>query len=249
MTAEIEPITIGRGVTVDNETAQESAAYPAIDHRRPQCPVCGTAAEASSTYCGGCGSTLSHLTAGEARHSLKDGTFAVDPESVVTDESRPPRLKLAAIGLTGVLLVAAAVGAGFVHKETRDELSHVQSRLAASQQDLAAKAFALDTSELRRDDLQTDFSLATEQLKSTKQALETANKELHRTEKQLTGARGTLTDARGRLDLQSNQIATLKSCLDGVSDALKYVAYSDYGAAVQALDAVEVSCETAYNMF
>jgi hypothetical protein len=50
----------------------------------------------------------------------------------------------------------------------------------------------------------------------------------------LGGVTNSLSDARSRLNIQSGQIETLKSCLNGVSTALTDVAYEDYTSAVSA---------------
>jgi len=73
-------------------------------------------------------------------------------------------------------------------------------------------------------------------------------KRLQSAQKELAGVRGSLNEANTKVNLQASQIETLKSCLNGVSAALHYAAYSDYDAAIAALEAVEVSCDKAYKM-
>lgn len=53
-------------------------------------------------------------------------------------------------------------------------------------------------------------------------------------------------DVKSSLTIKSGQIETLKSCLNGVSIALTDLAYSDYAGAISALNAVKVSCHSAY---
>jgi hypothetical protein len=73
-------------------------------------------------------------------------------------------------------------------------------------------------------------------------------KALSTAQAQFRGVRTSLSDANGRINVQSGQIETLKSCLNGVSIALNDVAYNDYSGAVSALDAVRVSCRAAYKI-
>jgi hypothetical protein len=46
--------------------------------------------------------------------------------------------------------------------------------------------------------------------------------------------------------IQAGQIETLKSCLSGVSIALSDLASGDYSGTIAALEAVQVSCHSAY---
>lgn len=57
---------------------------------------------------------------------------------------------------------------------------------------------------------------------------------------ELSGVKGSLSDAQSRTNLLAGQIETLKSCLNGVSNALGYAADDYFSAAVAALDAVSV---------
>jgi hypothetical protein len=99
----------------------------------------------------------------------------------------------------------------------------------------AALAAALATT-------QSDLSQAQAALAATKQALMAKQQEL-------AGVRNNLSDVKDSLNTRSRQIERFKSCLSGVSIGLNDGAYGDCSAAVSALQAVDVSCKTAYALF
>ena len=61
--------------------------------------------------------------------------------------------------------------------------------------------------------------------------------------------RGTLSEAQETVQLQAGQIEPLKICLDGVAEALDYVIYGLYGAAINALTRVKGACNEAFTLF
>jgi hypothetical protein len=65
----------------------------------------------------------------------------------------------------------------------------------------------------------------------------------------LKGLQTSLNDVQTQVSLQAGQIDVLKTCLDGVSNALSYAAYGQYSAAINSLNAVNSECETAYALF
>lgn len=119
--------------------------------------------------------------------------------------------------------------------DTRSTLRSVQASLADTTTNLDATTAKLATS---------DAALA-----ATTTERNTLKGELDAKAAELGGVKGTLTDAQSRIDLQAGQIETLKSCLNGVSNALSYAADDDFISALAALRAVEVSCDRASEMF
>lgn len=144
--------------------------------------------------------------------------------------------------LAAVLLVSCVGGGAYLYQQVRQDRDSARDQLSSTREELLATNTELDST-------RTSLTGTTEQLVSVKATLATKEADLRASQRQLRGVQGTLDDAESRLDLQSNQIATLKSCLNGVTDAMNYAAYNDYGAAIAALDAVQVSCERAYALF
>lgn len=114
----------------------------------------------------------------------------------------------------------------------------------------------LHTTELRLTRTRADLDGTRRELASTRTELDARTRErddlrarLDATNAELAGVRGSLSEAQSRLNLQAGQIATLKSCLSGVAQALIYVADGYYGLAASALEAVRVACEQASELF
>ncbi len=206
-------------------THRGSIGSAAPQGMRNECAGCGAAAEPSWIFCGSCGEPLNAL-----------------PPVPSDDDMRRSggRSRFAVVWVTvAVLLVAGlATAATLTHLQTRDELQQARNQLASTENRLAKTTVALDETQGELDESQTTLA-------STRDRFEATKGRLRRKAQQLTGVRGSLDGAQDRLDLQSNQIESLKSCLNGVSNALSYVAYSDYSAAVAALEAVEGSCARA----
>lgn len=152
---------------------------------------------------------------------------------------RHQRLVRAAIGVAVAIVVAVAVSSDLGVRSrldrTRNDLVGARSEIERTSDQLSITRGELDT---------TKKTLA-----STTSERDAVRSELDAKLAELAGLRGSLGDAQNRLNLQAGQIETLKSCLNGVSEALGYAAYEDYRSAVAALDAVEVSCDRASKMF
>lgn len=222
------------------------------------CVRCGTVALPGWDFCGDCGAPLPD------RSSIADTSRSlIDPVPVLTSTSQwppvtvptppepaatpptvnpPARRGITARRVVGaltvlVLLVLAGV-AGYVHQQTRADLARAADQLAGTRAELATTRTDLADTETTLEETKTD-------LDATQTELDGTQDELRDARRRLTGLQGTLSDAQDRLDLQANDIETLKSCLTGVSTSLGYAAGSDYSAAIAALDAVQVSCERA----
>jgi uncharacterized protein HemX len=134
---------------------------------------------------------------------------------------------VAALALV-VVLVAAYLPARSKLSDTRGELRRAQAELTAANKKAEQAANDLTTRTAERDALQLKYD-------------DVAG--------QLNGAQSSLASSQDRIANQAGQIDVLKSCLNGVATALSYIAEDDYISAGAALDAVEVSCETAESLF
>ncbi len=152
---------------------------------------------------------------------------------------RRPRWLVPVAAAAALIVVGVAVandlGVRSRLDDTRSTLRSVQASLAATTTNLESTTAKLATS---------DASLA-----ATTTERNALKVDLDAKAAELGGVKGTLSDAKSRIDLQAGQIETLKSCLNGVSNALSYAADDDFVSALAALRAVEVSCDRAAEMF
>jgi len=223
------------------------------------CVQCGAQADAAWEFCGTCGHRMANrpepvpfptqpepqeptttVTLVESVPSASTGTLV----TLTTDDAiappRPHARRVLFVLLLIVLLVGTAA-ASYMYKITADDLDSTRTELASTQHSLETTKANLATTQQSLDDAEADLVVTTGDLRDTEKKLRAARQELK-------GLHGSLENAQDRLDLQANQIETLKTCLNGVSSALSYVAYNDYTAAIAALNAVEVSCNRAYEM-
>lgn len=192
-------------------------------HAAPEeCDRCGGSLEASWTFCGRCGADRPAPSEAPSRDRGEGGS----------DGSRRRPFVRTAVLLTAFVLAASLglAGMGWVKKaEVNELLDNARAELRSSQAELT---FTEET-----------LTAARARWKATNDRLAAARHHLREVETELEDAQGAVASAQDRLDLQANQIATLKSCLEGVSRALTFSAYMQYGRALQELNAVEVSCE------
>jgi hypothetical protein len=134
------------------------------------------------------------------------------------------------------LLVVALVGCGWLGWLLRDRthsLETTRATLAATNSRLIAA-----TGDLANDKIQISTQLAQlASLGAEKTAL-TA---------QLKDAQTTLQGTQNTVQLQTQQITNLHTCLNGVLTALNYISYNDYTDAVTSLQGVQAVCQTAQN--
>ncbi len=146
------------------------------------------------------------------------------------------------------ITVAGAALATLVGIGVQNDLS-TRGRLTTTRHTLASTRTDLETTRTQLATTTADLSSTKLDLTSTKAALEKANSDLSAKEQELSGVRNSLSDAHNQLTMQAGQIETLKSCLNGVVTALSDVADDDYYGAASALNAVQVSCQSASQMF
>lgn len=227
---------------------------------RPTCASCAAPLTAGWDFCGHCGEPVSaepftvvpfptapfggRQSAPQLSLPLSDGVedaprnAPVEPVMSRVRKRKQPWL----IAVTAVVACALLALGVVIHLGTRTRLTHTRDELASTSATLTSTKSTLQ---------KTNHELST-----TAEALTTRTSErdrlqarLDETNTKLAGVQQTLTDAQNRVNLQAGQIDALKSCLAGVTNALEYVSYGDYGSAVASLEAVEVSCDTAANAF
>ena len=108
--------------------------------------------------------------------------------------------------------------------DTKTELSDTVDELEATNRELTSTKNTLTVRTNERDGLQGDLE--------AKQA-------------ELATTQGALNDARGKVDLQASVIEDLRTCLNGVADALLYLSDFYYEGALAALESAEPACERA----
>lgn len=141
-----------------------------------------------------------------------------------------------------VVLLAAAGSLVADDLGTRSRLDATRERLHTTELRLTRTRADLDGTRRELASTRTDLDARTRERDDLRARLDATNAEL-------AGVRGSLSEAQSRLNLQAGQIATLKSCLSGVAQALIYVADGYYGLAASALEAVRVACEQASELF
>lgn len=240
------------------------------------CPTCGNEIQARWLFCRGCGApaTADDVPA-EAAATGTGGApvvalhahqaepdFSTDPqhETAPEEHDAPSLGPTDAPGPTEPAVPAPASSKRVIFTKRRVITALVVASLIAGFSTLTA--WGLDT---RSRLSATEDTLATTEatlqdtedtLSETRATLATRTKErdsfkarYNDTLRELKGMKRSLTNARNRIELQAGQIDILKTCLNGVAEALVYVAYGDYYSASAALDAVSVSCNRAADYF
>jgi len=200
-----------------------------VSQARTVCPRCRKPVDSRWAFCEWCSHDL-----GPARQAAAAAT-PTRRDRFPFPRLRRPSWRVVAVA-AAVVLTAGVVGRGaVVLHDTRGELKGTQRTLTATQHDLD------DTTTL---------------LNRTDSALEGANEKLRaeqelrqNTQADLEGVKGSLADADSKVNAQAGQIDTLKTCLTGVSTALRAAARDDYDAAIAALDSVQPACDKAYALF
>ena len=170
------------------------------------------------------------------------------PESPAEDPGLPKgatrllrrSLVVKTLAVLTVLTVLAAVGVLALN----DQGTH--QRLTRSSQALKASQAQLKATRVKLADTVTQLTGVKTDLASTQTTLTTTKKALAAKEQDLRGVQNNLSDVKSSLTIKSGQVETLKSCLNGVSIALRDYANGDYAGTVSALGAVQVSCNSAY---
>jgi hypothetical protein len=114
--------------------------------------------------------------------------------------------------------------------------------------DLRATQHTLTGTRIELNGTNTKLKDTTASLAKVRARLDTETTKRKGLETELAGVKGTLVDADKKLNVQARRIDVLKTCLNGVSTALSAAAREDYGAAIAALDAVDISCHQAYKL-
>lgn len=167
------------------------------------------------------------------------------PEQPIARTGLWSRKRILTTVLVMLVVCSAAGAAGY----WQDEAHRNQVRLAATQHDLAGARHQVTETTASLDQTRGQLDQARAKLSDTTGRLRTAQGKLRDTRQEAAGLQGSLDSAQDRLDLQANQIDTLKSCLSGVVTSMGYAGQGDYGAAIAALDAVEISCQRADDFF
>ncbi|MGZ4601539.1 MAG: hypothetical protein ACXVYY_09055 [Oryzihumus sp.] len=200
--------------------------------QRSGCPACGAAAPPNGQFCGGCGHRLE-----SAGH---DQQVAMPSSALIPQvEARASRSSRKWLATAASLVALGAATWGVL-----DDL-HLRSGLESKRRALTATQHFLSDTQAKLTDTTAQLGETKQKLASTQSNLASKTKALAASQAALQGAQRSLTDANGRIDVQSGQIVTLKTCLGGVSTALHDLAYDDYSGVISALDAVQVSCQAA----
>lgn len=167
---------------------------------------------------------------------------------VPEDAPHRSRRSLIVKGLAGVLVLAAVALLALNDFGTHQQLAQSRGAFSTSQTDLRATQVKLTDTGTELTAVQGKLASTDATLTTTKKTLATTKQTLAAKVQDLAGVRNSLTDVRSSLTIKSGQIETLKSCLNGVSIALRDLANGDYAGTISALNAVQVSCDSAFAM-
>lgn len=146
------------------------------------------------------------------------------------------------IGILAVLVLAALGVAAFTIVNLDSTLDDAEASLVAAESQLSNTRSTLEGTESELSTTKTD-------LRQSERDRDQLEERVRNLVLDLRGVRGTLRKAEDRVELQSGQIDTLKTCLNGVSLALDAVIYLEYREAARALQAVESECNEAFALF
>lgn len=222
------------------------------------CPECRVHVDPEWRFCHACGSSLAERTAEmitpiaaaggvtqpapreewtaeRSTPATRPGTMSESPEPTLRRSRWPSRLSLLfglVVGLLILALVAIlATNDAGTHRsltQTRTDLTSTRHQLSSSRSNLSTTEKQLAAITKQRDSLSLQLLAQTTTV---------------------TGLQNSLSNAQQQVDLQAGQISILKTCLQGVSNALSDVSIGDYLSAVSALDSVQVSCQSASALF
>jgi hypothetical protein len=208
------------------------------------CPSCSSPARLGETFCGVCGARVA--PAPVAAVTTLPSAIVPQADTLVTKpKNRSPLI--GAIAGAVVVVVAVALlgvndaGAHSQLTKTRGNLASTQSTLTATKADLGSTQQHLSTTQQRLNSTKADLVVAN----ATKARVHAA---LVSTQQELSGVRGNLTSTQNQLNLQSGQMAILKTCLSGVATAFSADLNGDYSAALAALNSVESACQQASDL-
>lgn len=166
-----------------------------------------------------------------------------EPVEMTSDlvQGRPRKLpwRLIVKALAAASVLAAVAVLALNDYGTHQRLTRSVGAYTTSQSKLLGTRVQLADTVTRLTGVQNNLASTESSLTTTKQALAAKVQDL-------AGVRNNLTDVKSNLTIKSGQIETLKSCLNGVSIALRDYANGDYAGTISALNAVQVSCHSAY---
>ena len=212
--------------------------------RPSPCAQCGQPIAGSARFCGACGAVAPDPEA--AVSPIPFPRIDTEPETrpVELGEFTRPSRRRVVVPILWTVLAATLVSAallGWNDVQTHHHLTATHGHLTSARSSLTRVGADLSATQTRLAATQSELDTTQADLDQTKQSLAAVKQ-------RLGGVSNSLSDAKSRLNVQSGQIETLKSCLNGVSLALSDAAYGDYSSAVSALDAVRVSCDAAYKI-
>ncbi|HET7489955.1 MAG TPA: hypothetical protein VFJ85_18660 [Acidimicrobiales bacterium] len=177
---------------------------------------------------------LSRLVGGEAPAAEPTADIVVLHPELASSPARPPAASVVAgrrarrqrprwlVAGVAVLLIAVAGGIGVrIDMGARDDLQRAKEQVADMKVDVRATKAELAAITADRDAFKAQLDARTAEL---------------------DGAKGTLKDAQSRLNLQSDQLDTVRACIHGIEDAIVYAAQGQDGRAEARLNAVQGAC-------
>ena len=151
------------------------------------------------------------------------------PYPAVNRKDRFPRRR-DVLWFVGIILLAAALGV-FIANDV------------AEHHDVSQRTAALSSMTTQRDTTQSHLNQTQSQLQQSQQSLTQSQSSLKQAQSEIDGLNGSLSTANSQLNLQSGQIATLKTCLTGVLQSIVYAGENDLTDALNTINAVQLPCQ------
>lgn len=215
-----------------------------VDPTAPTAPLAEGDPLADGAALGGNPTEAEH---GAASTRPETGADASTVDPLRTDPApRPKRWrKWTTIGVAVVLVLALVGFAAQTHLQTRDDLTDTRADLASTSETLASTEETLEETSSELEETTDTLEKTEQQLQTRTDERDALQSEVQSLETHLEGVRGSLANAEERISLQSGEITNLRSCLQGVGNALVYLADGYLSAALGAIEAVEISCRAA----
>jgi hypothetical protein len=224
-----------------------------VDVATGTCGGCGAGLGSDARFCAECGQQVAVAPPNHVvveiplpRSVSRPTPWEAGPVMPVlaSDERVVAKPKRSALRVVAMLALGMTLLAGLAVLSLNDRGTH--TRLASSRQAYRTSQVQLKDTQAKLTQTVSELTGTKTDLASTKATLTTVKTELAAKEQDLQGVRNNLADVKSSVTIQAGQIETLKSCLSGVSIALSDLASGDYSGTIAALEAVQVSCNSAY---
>jgi hypothetical protein len=232
------------------------------------CHSCSTNVDADWAFCGTCGAALLSATpAAPAPTSVMSEMFSPRIPSQAVAETRSERVESVAVEPLPAPLVQSVLPAGSRELKRTSSGGRRAMRIASAGAlvalvaatallgwtthsrgaDLASTRHQLASTKTRLASTSAALASSKNTVQSDEDEITSLDAQITKLNNQISNARTQLKGTRNTVDLQSQQISNLRTCLNGVSTALSDAASGFLDFAVSDLQGVSGACQAADN--